>query len=418
MSKVKVEKSVLRGEVTISGAKNSSLRLLAATILTDDKVELNNIPNGILDFQVHVDMLKVLGKDIKTFDETAIIENSVSTSILEWDRRSIRNTLLIAGTLLTKTGFAKVPLPGGCKLGDRKYDIHIMAMEKLGAKVWEEDGYLLAKSDKRLKGTDIHLRLRSTGATENSILMGTLAEGKTKVWNPHIRPEIIDLIDMLNSMGAKIIVNGQESIEIEGVERLSGTKHKCIPDNMEALTFAIATAITGGEVEIKNFPIKHLGIPMIYLRESGLNFFVSEDRNSLIVKKSNIYPVEIATGPYPSINSDMQPLFAMYGLMAKGESRIIDLRFPGRYEYAEELAKMGAKTKVEGDMLKLFGGNQLSGGIELKSLDLRAGAAFVLAGLVSNSPVIVTDYEQVERGYENFIDKLRKLGVKITSIKE
>lgn len=418
MSKVKVEKSVLRGEVAISGAKNSSLRLLAASILTDEDIELNNVPNGILDFQVHIDMLKVLGKDINTFDDTAIIKNVISTSTLEWDRRSIRNTLLIAGALLTKTGFAKVPLPGGCKLGDRKYDIHIMAMEKLGAKVWEEDGYLLAKSDKQLKGTDIHLRIRSTGATENSILMGTLAEGKTKVWNPHIRPEIIDLIDMLNSMGAKIKVNGQESIEIEGVKKLTGTKHKCIPDNMEALTFAIATAITGGEVEIKNFPLKHLGIPMIYLRESGLNFFVSEDRNSLIVKKSNIYPVEIATGPYPSLNSDMQPLFAIYGLMAKGESRITDLRFPGRYEYANELAKMGAKTKVEGDMLKIFGGNTLSGNVELKSLDLRAGAAFVLAGLVSETPVIVTDYEQVERGYENFIEKLKKLGVKITSIKE
>ncbi|RXJ82868.1 UDP-N-acetylglucosamine 1-carboxyvinyltransferase [Arcobacter cloacae] len=416
MSKVKVEKSVLRGEVTISGAKNSSLRLLAASILTSENIELTNVPNGILDFQVHIDMLKVLGKEIETFEDRAYIKNDISTSTLEWDRRSIRNTLLILGALLTKSGFGKVPLPGGCQLGDRKYDLHIMAMEKMGAKVWEEDGYICAKVDDRLKGADIHLRIRSTGATENSIIMGTLAKGKTKVWNPHIRPEIIDLIDMLNSMGAKIKVNGQESIEIEGVEKLHGTNHKCIPDNMEALTFAIATAITGGEVEIKNFPLAHLEIPMIYLRESGLKYYVSEDRNSIIVKKSDIYPVEIATGPYPSLNSDMQPLFAIYGLMAQGESRIIDLRFPGRYEYANELAKMGAKTEVEGDMLKLFGGNKLNGDVELKSLDLRAGAAFVLAGLVSETPIIVTDYEQVERGYENFIGKLRKLGVNIEQI--
>ena len=417
MSKVRVEKSVLRGEVTVSGAKNSSLRLLAASILTDKNIELTNVPNGILDFQVHIDMLKVLGKEIETFEDKAYIKNAVTTSTLEWDRRSIRNTLLILGSLLTKTGFGKVPLPGGCQLGDRKYDLHIMAMEKMGAKVWEEDGYICAKVDDRLKGADIHLRIRSTGATENSIIMGTLAKGKTKVWNPHIRPEIIDLIDMLNSMGAKIKVNGQESIEIEGVEKLHGTSHKCIPDNMEALTFAIATAITGGEVEIKNFPLSHLEIPMIYLRESGLKYYVSEDRNSVIIKKSDIYPVEIATGPYPSLNSDMQPLFAIYGLMAQGESRIIDLRFPGRYEYANELAKMGAKTEVEGDMLKLFGGNKLNGA-EVKSLDLRAGAAFVLAGLISETPTIVTDYEQVERGYENFIGKLKNLGVNIEPIKE
>lgn len=415
MKKVRVEKSVLKGEVTISGAKNSSLRLLAASILTDKNIELTNVPNGISDFQIHVDMLKVLGKDVGTFEDSAFIKNDVSTSTLEWDRRSIRNTLLILGSLLTKTGFGKVPLPGGCQLGDRKFDLHIMAMEKMGAKVWEEDGYICARVDDKLKGADIHLRIRSTGATENSIIMGTLAKGKTKVWNPHIRPEIIDLISMLNSMGAKIKVNGQESIEIEGVEKLHGTSHKCIPDNMEALTFAIATAITGGEVEIHNFPLEHLEIPMIYLRESGLKYYVSEDKNSVIIKKSNIYPMEIATGPYPSLNSDMQPLFAIYGLVAKGESRITDLRFPGRYEYALALNDMGAKTEVDGDMLKIYGGNNLYG-TEARSLDLRAGAAFVLAGLVAEGTTIVTDYEQVERGYENFILKLKALGAKIENV--
>jgi len=415
VSKVKVQKSVLRGEVTISGAKNSSLRLLAASILTDKDIELTNVPNGISDFKVHLEMLEVLGKTIQTKGSVAFIKNSVTTSTLNWDKRSIRNTLLILGALLTKTGYGKVPLPGGCKLGDRKFDLHVMAIEKMGAKIWEEDGYLVAQVEKGLKGTDIYLRIRSTGATENSILMGTLAKGKTKVWNPHIRPEIIDLIAMLNSMGAKIKVNGQESIEIEGVESLHGTTHQCIPDNMEALTFAIATAITGGEVEIHNFPLDHLEIPMIYLRESGLKYYISEDRNSIIVKKSNIYPMEIATGPYPSLNSDMQPLFAIYGLVAQGESKITDLRFPGRYEYALELNKMGAKTEVVGDMLKIYGDKTLHNA-EVKSLDLRAGAAFVLAGLVADGPTIVTDYEQVERGYENFIPKLKSLGANINEI--
>ena len=417
MGKVKVSKSVLNGEVTISGAKNSSLRLLAASILTDEEIELKNVPNGILDFQVHLEMLEVLGKTVKKNKNQVFIDGKIKTNTLIWDKRSIRNTLLILGSLLSKTGYGKVPLPGGCKLGDRKFDLHIMAMEKMGAKVWEEDGYLVAKTETRLKGSEIFLRIRSTGATENSIIMGTLAKGKTKVWNPHIRPEIIDLIAMLNSMGAKIKVNGQESIEIEGVETLRGTTHRCIPDNMEALTFVIATAITGGEVEIHNFPFEHLEIPMIYLRESGLKYYKSEDGNSIIIKKSNIYPVEIATGPYPSLNSDMQPLFAIYGLAANGESRITDLRFPGRYEYAIELNKMGAKTEVVGDMLKLFGGNTLSGA-EVRSLDLRAGAAFILAGLVADDETIVTDFEQVERGYENIIEKLKSLSGNIDLILE
>lgn len=411
--KVKVSKSILNGEVSISGAKNSSLKLLTASILTDDTTIINNTPNNILDFRVHVDMLKVLGKEIIETKDTISIRNKINTNELIWTDRSIRNTLLILGSLLTKTGYGKVPLPGGCKLGERKYDLHVMIMEKMGAQVWEEEEYLLAKVDGPLIGTDIHLPIRSTGATENAILMGTLAQGKTKVWNPHIRPEIIDLITMLNKMGANIVVNGQESIEIEGVRSLNSSTHKCIPDNMEALTFLIGTAITKGEVTIHNFPFEHLEIPMIHLRESGLKYYVSQDKNSLIIKPSNIYPIEIATGPYPDINSDMQPLFAIYGLVAKGESKIVDLRFPGRYQYCEELLKSGAKTEVCGDMLKIIGGNKLEAS-ELKSLDLRAGAAFVLAGLISEGETIVTNYEQVERGYDNFISKLNNLNAKIT----
>lgn len=410
--RVLVKKSKLQGEIKISGAKNSSLKLLTASILTSSDVMIENTPNGILDFKIHVDMLKVLGKEIvETKDSISIKENTINNT-LDWTQRSIRNTLLILGSLLTRTGYGKVPLPGGCKLGERKYDLHVNAMKSMGATVWEEGEYLLAKVDNGLVGTEIHLPIRSTGATENSILMATLAKGNTKVWNPHIRPEIIDLIDMLNSMGAKITVNGQESIDIEGVEELHGSKHQCIPDNMEALTYVIATAITGGDVELHNFPFDHLEIPMIYLRESGLKYYISENARSIIVKKSNIYPIEIATGPYPSLNSDMQPLFAIYGLMAQGQSKIIDLRFPGRYDYADELSKMNAKSVVDGDMLKIFGGNNLYGA-EVKSLDLRAGAAFVLAGLVADGETIVTNFEQVERGYENIIEKLNSLGAHI-----
>src|SRR5690606_13249095 len=183
---------------------------------------------------------------------------------------------------------------GGCKLGDRKYDIHVMVLETLGAKVWEEDGYLLTKVEGKLKGGDIYLPMRSTGATENAILCATLAQGTTTIWNPHIRPEIIDLITMLNKMGTKIKVYGQKCIVIEGVEKLHGTEHIVIPDNMEALTWTIGSVITGGDVEIINFPFEHLQVPLAFLKESGTKFYSGE--NSLIVKGGIPYPIEISTG--------------------------------------------------------------------------------------------------------------------------
>jgi UDP-N-acetylglucosamine 1-carboxyvinyltransferase len=408
MSEIKITPQILNGSISVSGAKNSSLRFLAASLLTNEKLKLYNMPTKILDHIVHVEMLEHLGKNIEILGSSVIIEESDIKNSLIWEKRSIRNSLLILGALLTRNGFGKVPLPGGCKLGERKYDLHVKAMEMLGASVWEEGEYLCAESKGRLKGNDIFLSIRSTGATENSILMATLAEGTTRIWNPHIRPEIIDLIALLKKMGAKIEVRGQESIIVEGVESLHGAEHKCIPDNVEALTWVVAGAVAGGEIEIKNFPLKHLEVPLIHLREAGLKYYISEDRDSVIVRKSEVYPIDIATGPYPGINSDMQPLFAVYGLMAKGESRIIDLRFPGRYGYAEELAKMGAEYEIKGDLLILKGGKKLKGA-EVKALDLRAGAALIIAGLVAEGETKITNFEQVERGYENVAIKLRDL---------
>ncbi len=408
MSEMIIGPKLLNGSVAVSGAKNSSLRFLAASILTSEELKFHNMPTKILDHIVHVEMLERMGKKIFLSDSDVIIQEENLKSELKWDKRSIRNSLLILGALLTRKGGGKVPLPGGCKLGERKHDLHLKAMESFGAKVWEEGEHLCAESKGRLKGNDIFLSIRSTGATENSILMATLAEGSTRIWNPHIRPEIIDLIALLKKMGAKIEVRGQESIIVEGVESLHGAEHKCIPDNVEALTWVVAGAVAGGEIEIKNFPLKHLEVPLIHLREAGLKYYVSEDRNSVIVRKSEGYPIDIATGPYPGINSDMQPLFAVYGLMAKGESRIIDLRFPGRYGYAEEFAKMGAEYEIKGDLLIIKGGKKLKGA-EVKALDLRAGAALIIAGLVAEGETKITNFEQVERGYENVEDKLKGL---------
>ncbi|GAB5409670.1 MAG: UDP-N-acetylglucosamine 1-carboxyvinyltransferase [Balneolaceae bacterium] len=408
-----VNRSKLEGEVTISGAKNSSLRLLAASILTDKKLKLTNYPESLRDAVIHVEMLKKLGKEcLVSENEIEISQNRKLETVLEWDQRSIRNTLLILGGLLTKYGEGGVPLPGGCKLGERKYDIHVMIFEQLGAKVWEDETHLYAKSNDRLVGTDIHLPMRSTGATENAIICGTLARGTTTVWNPHIRPEILDLIKMLNSMGAKIQVFGQERIVINGVENLGATTHSVLPDNMEALTWLIAATVTGGDITINEFPFEHLEVPLIFLRESGALFY--RNGNSVVVRGGTPFPIEISTGPYPGINSDMQPIMALFGAVSNGETKIIDLRFPGRYVYMEELKKMGVKYRIEGNLLVINGGNKIKGA-KVRATDLRAGAALLIAGMIAEGETIIYDAWQIERGYNHMISKLELLGANVSA---
>jgi UDP-N-acetylglucosamine 1-carboxyvinyltransferase len=407
-----IQPSRLAGKVQISGAKNSVLRLLAASLLTSEPVQIENYPASLMDAQIHVGMLEALGKKCRVVGEEILItETRNPDSRLVWKDRSIRNTLLILGALVARTGAGAVPLPGGCRIGDRKHDLHELVLRSLGARVWTENQYLCAEVQGRLRGADIHLPLRSTGATENAILCGTLAAGTTRVWNPHIRPEILDLIRFLRSMGAQIEVFGQEHIAIHGTEGLRGTKYTVLPDNMEALTWLIAAVITKGDIEIYNFPVRDLEVPLIHLRESGARFFHGDD--CLVVRGGRCYPIDISTGPYPGINSDMQPLFAVFGSCAKGESRIIDLRFPGRYGYVKELAKMGVEFAIDENLLRVSGGSNLIG-TEVTALDLRAGIALTLAGLVAQGETVIRDAWQVERGYNRLIPNLQSLGASVS----
>lgn len=401
----------LVGQVQLSGAKNSALRLLAASMLTSEEVILNNYPASLLDTEVHVEMLRALGKNCELLSDESILikENNGLQSTLNWEGRSIRNTLLVLGALTARTGRGAVPLPGGCKLGERKYDLHVMLLEALGAKVWEDGDYLCAEAPKDgLVGADINLPMRSTGATENAILCGCLAKGITRVWNPHIRPEILDLIALLRSMGARITVYGQEHIEIIGMVTLHGAQHRVIPDNMEAITWLTGAMVTGGDVEILDFPFNDLEVVLTHLKAAGAKLFKGE--NSLIVRGNSCYPIEISTGPHPGINSDVQPILAAWAAKAMGESRIVDLRFPGRYGYAEELAKMGVKYDIRGDMLVIHGAGGALTGATVKALDLRAGAALAICGLIAEGETIVEDAWQISRGYVNFVEKLNALG--------
>lgn len=402
-----VMRSRLEGQVRISGAKNSVLRLLAASLLTSGRVVLQNYPEHLLDAIVHVGMLDTLGKSCVVEDGILTIsETSAPPSALNWEGRSIRNTLLILGAMVARTGAGSVPLPGGCNLGDRKYDLHELVLTRLGARVWEENGRLCAEAPNGLTGAEIFLPLRSTGATENALLAGSLAKGRTVLWNPHIRPEILDLAVFLRKMGARITINGQESIEIHGAENLEGVTHRVMPDNMEAMTWLIGSVMTGGDVEILDFPADDLEVPLIFLRESGAKVFRSG--GSAIVRSGRPYPVEISTGPYPGINSDMQPLFAALGACARGESRIVDLRFADRYAYLGEFAKMGIEGYVRNGTAHIIG-TSAPQGAKVQALDLRAGAALALLGLVSSGSTLVTDAWQIERGYDGFLAKMKAL---------
>lgn len=406
-----VRRSTLRGTVQISGAKNSALKLQTASILTSRPVVIDNYPAQLLDTRLHEQMLVALGKECHTEGQSLYISepSSISTT-LDWNDRSIRNTLLMLGCLTTRFGSGRVPLPGGCKLGERKYDLHVMILEKMGARVFEDGNFLCTQAKNGLTGCEIDLPMRSTGATENAIMCGCLARGTTVIRNPHIRPEIQDLVSMLCAMGADITIRGQESITVHGQQELLGVRHATIPDNMEALTWLIGSVMTRGDVEIIGFPFQHLKVPLEFLRESGARFYRSDER--LIVRGGECLPIEISTGPYPGINSDMQPLFAAYGAMAHGISRIVDLRFVNRYGYSEEMTKIGIDTTVEHNRLEIRGGRQPTGGA-VRALDLRAGVALALLGLCAESELLIHDAWQIARGYDSFVDKCIDLGAAV-----
>lgn len=421
-----VKPSRLEGTVRVSGAKNCVLRLMAAALLTDEPISMSEYPESLQDARVHVGMLEALGKRCETTTDTIEITKAFDLpSELKWPGRSIRNTLLILGALTARTGRGFVPFPGGCSIGkpgaDRGFDLHQQLLEAMGATFTvhvDGDANIYALEavapEGGLQGADIHLRIRSSGATENAIIAGSLARGRTRIYNPHVRPEILDLIKFLNSMGAKITAHGSERIEIEGVSSLGGTTHAVIADNVEALTWLVASAITDGDITIENFPARDLEIPLIHLRDSGAHW-ETVGADVIRVKGSTPYPIDIATGPYPGINSDMQPLFAVFAAHAHGQSTINDLRFPGRYRYAEEMGKLGVRFDTAENELRIFGGNAMVGA-PVDAVDLRAGIALVLCGLTAAGQTEIANAWQAERGYDRLIEKLTALGGHIESV--
>lgn len=401
------------GTVTLSGAKNSALKVLTASVLAEEEVVLDNIPLDIRDVRITLQMLQAIG--------ACVTEDRPGRVRIDWPAAgpqsdvpgefgSVRTNLLFLGALLVRTGRSSVPLPGGCQIGERKHDLHLMALRKLGAVCYEGPEHIRAEAE-ALVGTRIEFPIRTTGGTENAILASVCAQGRTHIYNAHTRPEVLDLIGFLNMLGANISVLGSGLIEIEGVDHLQGGHYAIIYDNMEAMTFAAFAAITGGRVKVRYFPEQDLEIPMIYLRESGVRFVRQGD--GMVIERSGLLaPFDLSTGTYPGVNSDMQPLLAVLATQAEGESRITDIRFENRFQYVMELQKLGADMVVDGNTVIIKGPTTLRG-TRVRATDLRGGAALVAAALVAEGQTVVEQTEQIDRGYEYFDVKLSSLGVHV-----
>ncbi len=404
----------LQGEIKISGAKNSALVLLAASLLTKDKVYLTNVPD-LSDIRKMKHILKSIGVKINNDSEKMIInaENLYLGNINHDLVNELRASFFCIGPLLSRSGEASLALPGGCNIGKRPIEEHIKGLQELGATIEQKDGFVHAKirnNRRRLKGTHIRLGCPSVGATETLIMAAVLAEGKTIISNSAREPEIQDLCEMLNNMGAKIRGAGTSRISIEGVNYLNGCSHEVIPDRIEAGTFLIAAAATLSAITISPVIPSHLKSLLQKLQESGSKIIIKN--NSISIKTEKIKAVNIETAPFPGFPTDLQAPFTVLMLKAAGKSIIKETIFENRMSHIELLNKMGASIKLENNIATVSGVQKLSGR-NLKGSDLRSTAAIVIAALAAENTSLVEGLEHLDRGYENLEFKLKLLGANI-----
>lgn len=400
----------LQGEVTIGGAKNAALGIICAAIMTDEPVVIGNLPD-IGDIQVILQAIEEIGAKVERIDEHTVRINgkSIEPDIgIDYDFiRKIRASYYLLGALLGKYKKAQVALPGGCNIGSRPIDQHIKGLEALGAVVKIEHGMIKAKAD-TLKGNHIYLDCASVGATINIMLAACLSEGVTIIENSAKEPHVVDVANFLNSMGANIKGTGTDVIRIKGVEKLNGSEYTIIPDQIEAGTFMFAAAATKGDVLIKNVIPKHLEAITAKLIEIGVQ--VEEYDDSIRVSAAGVLGhTHVKTLPYPGFPTDMQPQISAVLVTSEGTSIVTETLFENRLRYVDELSRMGANIKVEGNTAVIVGVKNLTGAI-VSAPDLRAGAALVIAGLAATGFTLVEQVEYIERGYENFERKMQGLG--------
>ena len=404
----------MQGEVNISGSKNASLPIIAATILNSDITKLYNVPK-IHDTQITLEILKILGCKIRKNSGKIEINSRYinKTEIPEDLMRQMRSTVILAGAILGRFKEVTFSYPGGCEIGSRPIDLHLAAFRKMGIQVEEEAGFIKCSCDK-IQSADINLDFPSVGATENIILAATLAEGTTVINNAAMEPEIIDLANCLNKMGAKIYGAGTNVIKIIGVNKLKSVGYKIMPDRIEAGTFLCAAAATGGKITVNNIVPSHI-TPVIHkLEEAGCKLEVKNNYINIEAPK-RLKSIEIKTMPYPGFPTDLQQIFGSMLTTAKGSSIIIENIFENRFKYINELKRMGAKITIEGKTAVITGTKKLTGAT-VQGNDLRGGAGLILAGLVAKGRTTVNNIEYVFRGYENIDKKLTMLGASIKEV--
>ena len=409
----------LNGEVEVSGAKNAAVAIIPATLMVNGVCRLENIPQ-ISDADMLMTILEHLGAKVRVVNPSTVDIDCTDVRYTDapYDlMRKIRASYYLIGAMLGRFGAAKTTMPGGCNFGVRPIDQHIKGMTALGADVEVTGGFVYARAaDGKLHGTKIYLDKVSVGATMNIILAASMARGRTIIENAAKEPHIVDLANFLNSMGADVRGAGTDSVKINGTDSLHGGTYTIIPDQIEAGTYMVACAATGGEVRIKNVIPRHLESISAKLREMGVTVIADED--SVTVRSSgSLRRVNIKTMPYPGFPTDMQPQFAAALCRANGQSVITEGIYDNRFKYMTELRKMGANVSVEGRGAVIEGVDKLSGA-PVAACDLRAGAAMVIAGLSAEGVTEVEDIHYIERGYENFVGKLRALGADIELVRE
>jgi len=406
----------ISGKIRASGMKNAATPIIAATLLTSEECVVENVPK-ISDVMRMLDILKSLGASVEwTADhEVTICTKGADIKLLdEKSVKSMRSSILFLGPLLARFKKVTIPEPGGCIIGNRPPDTHFYALEKLGAKVTRADGHFNLETD-GLRGSLIILPEFSVTATENILMAASLAKGETEVHLAAAEPHVQDLIKFLISMGAKISGAGTHTLKISGVEKLHGTRHTLIPDQIEIGTLAVAAAVSGGEVTIENIIPEHLEIILLKLKEAGVNLEVGKDYLKIKPSK-NLRAFRLQTLPYPGFPTDLQAPFGVLATQCQGTTLIADPLFEGRMGYIGELVKMGANAIVADPHRVIITGPTPMIGQEIKSFDLRAGATLIIAGLIASGQTIINEAEIVDRGYEKIEERLRELGANIKRI--
>lgn len=408
----------LKGEVNISGAKNSALPILAACVLGTEEIILDGVPE-LKDVEIMVEVLKHLGSKVEYLDQNTLKINSagINTSETPYELMDkMRASFVVMGPLLSRFHAAYTKAPGGCNIGSRPIDLHLKGFEALGAVNTVNNDEIAIVAKDGLIGTEIYLDFPSVGATQNIIMAACLAEGKTTLENAAKEPEIVDLASFLSKMGANIKGAGTSTIVIDGVEKLTGARHTIIPDRIEAATYMTAAAMTRGEVLINNVIGSHIRPVIAKLVEMGVDVEEIEDEDKIIVKAPHrLKSTNIQTLPYPGFPTDAQAQFMALMTVCEGESRIQETVFENRFMHVEELMKMGAVIATSGNRATIAGVEKLHGA-DVKATDLRAGAALVMAGLVAKGTTRVFDIFHIDRGYSNLVEKLTKLGADIKRV--